>query len=1771
MNLGLTITTLGKLNIQQNGSRVTGFSSRKAEALLVYLAVERGNPIRRESLFTLLWPGMPEKSARHNLRQVLYSLGQTFPEVTIEGNEFAALLLADRKSVRINPEAAVEVDVHQLDRNLQKTQVHDHLSLGSCDNCIQTLVETVTLYGGEFLGDYYLEDSNAFEDWAQANREAYRIKILETLGSLADIFIQRADYDQARTYANQQLKIDPLREIAYRQLMELLSKSGQRAEALRVYQQCTQVLEIELGTQPSRETTALFEIIRGENLQESASLIREGSIRGFEIREHLGSGHTGAVYKAYQPVIGRDVAIKVILPQFANHPDFIRRFEVEAQLIARLEHPHIVPLYDYWRDPSGAYLVMRWLKGGNLQVDLSRGPWKPAAAVELVDQISAALSLAHRQGVVHCDIKPANILLDEESNAYLTDFGIAILTGPLAQLSQSLHSGNGDSSSGSLGYVSPETARGLVTTPLADIYSLGVVLYELLTGTHPFPGVEGEALVQKHLTEPLPSVLALRSELPERVDDVIQKATQKDPAGRYLDVETLSREFRRALIPESIALRDISKAMVIDRNPYKGLRPFAEADAVDFFGREDLVARMLGRLARSDQAPELAHFLVVVGPSGSGKSSVVKAGLIPAIRKGALPESEHWFVAEMTPGAHPLEELETALLRIAIETPEDLLAQLTADPRAFVRLLRRAIPGVDHDVLLVIDQFEETFTLVEDEAERNHFLEMLATAVCEPHSPLQLVITLRADFYDRPLGHSEFGELVRGATEVVLPLTPEEMERAINGPAEGVGAKLESALVARILQEIGDQPGALPLLQYALTETFENREDRQLTLAAYEANGGMLGALGRRAEEIYTNLNEQEKEMTRQLFLRLVTLGEGIEDTRRRVPRSELEGISPDRGRTGDHPQPGQSAVEGSSILGPVIDRFGKHRLLTFDHDPATRAPTVEVAHEALLREWSRLRAWLDENRADIRMQRLLEAGTLEWLAADRDPGFLLRGARLDQFALWMKDSDVALTADEGVYLAASLEKRREREAAKAERQAHEKHLEKRSRRVLRALVAVLSIGIVIAGALSIFAFTQRQSALEQANIASARELAAAAVNNLDVDIERSILLAIQAVEVSRADDQDPLPEAVSALHQAVNASRLLYTLPHGGSAAYSPDGTRLATGGNDDTVKVWNLATQEVFLTLVGHEDDILDVAFSPDGSLLASTSVDKTARIWDANTGDELLTLPAENQTFFRLAFSSDNTRLAVTSFYPPGTVTVWDVVIGEKLLTLQGHTSDVLDVTFSLDGEFLVTGSWDFTARVWDARSGEELYLFDTGSIDFISGLAFSPDRRYLAMALQNLGVVIYDWNQYLKDGEFQSVRAMNVQSGFTTCIAYSPDGSQIAIGNSEGTLIVWDTESGRELFTQAAHTNGINSLAFSPDGRYLATSSPEDKTKVWDLTPEGSREWRTITGFLIPNIAFSPDGKLFAVNSSPDKRTTVMDTVSGDVLLQLTHPHESWYVVFSPDGRLLGIPDFGGSAGIWELNHTEDGLQATALFTVTHSDNILWGLAFNPDGSQFVTGGSDGIVKVWDAKDGRELYSWDTKGDIIGMRYSPDGTSLATAHYGPTKVWDPRTGELLHSLVGHERSSLSKAPTVNDLAYSQDGSKLVTAGWDYTARVWDVASGELLLTLSGHSGWVVRAQFSPDDKILATASNDGTIRLWDAETGEALGTLTGHSQSAFDVAFSPDGRLLATSGLVDGTVRFYVLDENELIAIAKDRVTRSLTDEECQQFLHLEQCP
>ena len=412
--------------------------------------------------------------------------------------------------------------------------------------------------------------------------------------------------------------------------------------------------------------------------------------------------------------------------------------------------------------------------------------------------------------------------------------------------------------------------------------------------------------------------------------------------------------FRRALGASGVRLQPAGPGAIV-ANPYKGLRAFEEGDALDFHGRGELIEQLVERLAET-------RFLAVVGPSGSGKSSVVRAGLIPALRRGAIAGSDNWPIADMFPGPYPLDGLEAAMLKVASDPPGSLIEQLRADERGLNRAVLRVLPSDGTDLVLVIDQFEEVFTLVDDEDARRHFLGSLEAAVSDPHSRLRVVVTLRADFYDRPLRYRGFADLFASRVESLVPLSAEQLEQVITKPAERADVSLEPGLVAAMLADVAEEPGALPLLEYALTELFERRDGRTLTLGAYREIGGVSGALGRRAEEIFDGLDAAGKEAARQLFLHLVALGEGSEDTRRRVSRAEITSLDLDQ-----------------QAMSWVIETYGTSRQLTFDRDVRTGVPTIELAHEAMLSAWPRLGRWIDAAREDIRTERSIAEAARDW------------------------------------------------------------------------------------------------------------------------------------------------------------------------------------------------------------------------------------------------------------------------------------------------------------------------------------------------------------------------------------------------------------------------------------------------------------------------------------------------------------------------------------------------------------------------------------------------------------------------------------------------------------------------------------------------------------------------------------------------------------------------------------------------------------------------
>ncbi|MBI5959085.1 MAG: protein kinase [Chloroflexi bacterium] len=1481
------------------------------------------------------------------------------------------------------------------------------------------------------------------------------------------------------------------------------------------------------------------------------------SIKGYELHDLIGAGGFGAVYRAYQPLIKRDVAMKIILPEYANHPEFIRRFEFEAQLIARLEHIHIVPLYDYWREPNGAFLVMRWLRGGSLRSALREGPLDTVTAVRVTEQISAALATAHRRGVVHRDIKPDNILFDEDGNAYLADFGIAKDLREAKLDGESTSSFDEGALTGSPFYLSPEQAQSLPITPQTDLYSLGIVLYEMLVGQPPFYSEEGLiAILLQHINDPVPSVRIHRPDLPQAVDAVIQRATAKEPSGRYSDALSLAVEFHRALIGsggEVIATarpREIvpgmDEVLIITKpitastliivpsaevtNPYKGLRPFEEADASDFFGRALLIEKLIDRFK---EPGDISRFLAVIGPSGSGKSSVVKAGLIPALRKGALPNSKGWYMAQMVPGPDPFRELATALLGFAVNPPANLLELLRTDQLALAEAVEFILPpGDENCLLLTIDQFEEVFTLVEDEAARSHFLDLLLMAIAQEGCRFRLIITLRADFYDRPLLYPGFGEMVRRRNEVVLPLATDEMREAIVAPAERAGVTVETGLVAAIVAEISEQPGALPLLQYALTEVFERRQGNVLTLEAYHASGGVLGALARRAEELYQETDEVGQAAVRQIFIRLVNVGEGSENTRRRAMLHELLLLA-----------------ENENVAHRVIDALGKYRLLTFDHDPDTRAPNVAVAHEALIREWKRLRDWLDESREDILLQRRLATANEEWQRQHRDASFLATGVRLQQFESLVQRATIALTPQEVDYVKASVVHREAREAAERARVEREAALEKRSRDRMRALAIVMAVAAALTSVLAVFAYSsfqnaekerknaedQRQIAVEQrgiaernAEVSDSLALVASAQTQL---VRKNRDLAIGLALVANQITDPPVESQLMLAQAALSAGTHRVFVGHEGpvfGVAYSPDGKTAISGAFDWNLILWDVETGEIIRKFEGHENFIRGVAFSPDGKTVLSGGMDNLMILWDVETGEIIHKFEGHEKPVRAVVYSPDG-KIGVSAADDYSLIS-WNLETGEMIHKFEGHTERVRGAAISPDGKWLASASYDATLILWDLETGELIRTF-VGHEDKATTVVFNADGTRLLSGAADRTIRLWD----VETGE--ELLRMQGHGTWVKSVTFSPDGRTVLSASDDGSVRLWNSVTGDEIDRFIDHTSFVEQAVFSPDGNHILSASGDGTVRLWDIT--NGAEIRRFVGSSdgVLSVAVSPDGKT-ALTGGYDSLVRIWNVETGEQTGQFDGHLDRGFVsplVFSPDGKTVVSSDsFGTDAEIpdddvillWDVT-TGEVIQQF----VGHNDWVNTA-AFSPDGQLLATGSKDKLIKIWDVQTGELIRTLEGYESFINsVVFSSDGKYLLSGAELPDNriiLWNTETWEQERVLPGHDGH-------VNSVAFSPDNQKIVSGGADNLVIVWDAASGKIIYRLQGHTAPVSRALFNADGTLIASASWDGTIRLWDVATGQQIRQLD-NGQAVWAIDYTPDG-LAVLTGSEDTTVRLW----------------------------------
>jgi WD40 repeat protein/serine/threonine protein kinase len=1711
MKLGL----LGPLAIERDGS-VLEISGPKRRALLVLLALNAGSPVSRDRIIDALWPGehtgREESTLRvhvSHLRDALEPNRDAEPEVIVtEGSAY--MLAAD----------GLDLDLERFD---QLSTDGRRLIESEPAKAVELLNSAFEVWRGRPLQDV------EYEEFAQDDiRRLERVR-LEATEDRAAALVELGEDAAAIDDLEGLVRTHPTRERPVGLLMRALYRTGRQSDSLRALRRHNRALA-EQGLEPSPALRTLEDRI----LQHDATLLAEGtvswgdvavgrSVRGYELRAEAGSGSTGVVYRAFQSSVGREVALKLVHPHLAETPEFVRRFAEEAQVIASLEHPHIVPLHDFWRDPAGAFLVMRWMGGGSLE-DHKGQRWEMDDIGRIFGQLAEALGYAHSAGIVHRDVKPANVLFDRAGNAYLGDFGLAVVgidTGSNQETRRATLQPP---------YASPEVLHGEGPTIASDIYGLGVLLAEAASrGAY-----DGSDMP-----------------LAEGIREVVLVATAPNPADRYPDMAAFATALNAAIGPISAPL-----PRRVRRNPFKGLAPFGEADSADFYGRDDVVESLVDMVRRHGLA-------AVVGASGSGKSSLVAAGVVPQLRAGALPGSDEWSIVRMVPGSDPFDEFHMGLRSIAVSSSDVTPTERSRELREAFDV---ALDGPSSRALLFVDQFEELFSSEVEEATRECFLENLLDLAADPARRIRVVVTLRADFSDRPLAHPRFGDLMSRATMLLAQMRPEQVEEVIRKPAARVGVQVEPGLIAEIVRDVASAPAYLPLLQYVLSELFERRSEDRLTVQAYRALGGVQGVLERRAEATFSELGRGAQDACRELFLRMVQLGDHGEETRRRLPLTELQGLGI------------RAAVQ------EALEKFAAARLLTYDRDPVTRTPTIEVAHETVIHRWTRYRVWIDEARDDLVAHRRVAAAAITWADSDEDPAYFLAAGPLAAARDLATSDRIGLNEVEARFVSESAA------ADDAAREA-EQQLEHRSRRRLVVGITAVAMAAFIA-VFAGLAVVQRQRANDlaasQERASEARALAAASISSLTSgDPDLSLLLAIGGADLTLDSDEEVLPEVVDALHQAIVSPRPSLVIPGAATRQspqlvhYTPDGESLAIATRGGGAMLVDVATGEELARIRSVDTATEGIDLHPDGVHLL-THHDDAVRLWDWS-GEPLseIALPG-GAVISTASYARDGSKIAIGS--EDGSVRVWDVAMADFTVELAAHARRVTSVAFDPTGTQLLTGGADAKALVWNLATGEITATVRVAPI--------SPVNEVAWHSFANVGAVtttpaeMYTFST--KTGERLTTLG-NGQSN-NTAIALDPTGVFAVTAGTDGFARIFGTALGGEAaISLPAGGVPVRDAEFNSDPTKLsvATVGVDGLVRIWNELLGSELPARRVP-YLFPTLASTPDGSRYIstahaialelVEILPGATVDVIDSATGQVLMSrpvLTDAFQR-FAAISDDGSLIA---YAGPSGDVEVVTVDTGEVATIPDSVNWTDY----LSFSSDAALLAGASADGSIAVWDAASGARLQT------MTGHGNSNDGPRTAAG------------SESIGSLAFSERFTVNR---VDDAVFHPVSTDVVSAGYDGTVRRWDTTTGEgrVLHTFDYLANSVA---WSPDGSIIAAADLSGEVILLDPESGDVIRVLAPVS-GAPELRFSPDGRFLAGSGPGDeaqlwdvesgaivrrfkgaiypttavafinggaqlrvhsgeGVDRGYLLDSVDLVALARSEVSRELTEAECQQYL------
>jgi WD40 repeat protein len=863
--------------------------------------------------------------------------------------------------------------------------------------------------------------------------------------------------------------------------------------------------------------------------------------------------------------------------------------------------------------------------------------------------------------------------------------------------------------------------------------------------------------------------------------------------------------------------------------------------------------------------------------------------------------------------------------------------------------------------------------------------------------------------------------------------------------------------------------------------------------------------------------------------------------------------------------------------------------------------------------------AAMDTDLDWVKTHTRIQVRALEWDKKKRENSFVLRGKDLadgEKFITEAAGKSPEPTTLQGEYILAS-----RKDAARRQRMT----------------LTGVTIALVVSIALGIAALIQRQVAVTQRNravvaestavsakstavaerdradlnakMAFARELTAETKNNLNKDPERSILLALKAVDVTTGAGQPVMMDTYDSLRLAVQASRVRYTLNTDNdgsiwSIAFSPTGDRLATTGDSGIINVWDISallntptgiTSAQPILTFSNEAGINSIAFSPDGMYLATGGYNGKLVVWDAATGEKIKTISAHDDTITKVAYSPDGTQLATTS--SDGTTKLWDTKTDELLFTFITKVNGgegIRSLAFSPDGRKLATAQDAHGVDIWDVSTGNlelTLYYYCSG----ISDVAFSPDGKNLATSelcppdnlvkvvrLGSFDKNIYDymgtkWVAVMDLMSPDQVIKSNDHTDIVYKVAFSPDGAMLASASDDNTVIVTDVRDGSSKFTLHDSWN-VDAVTYSPDGKYIATGNALGQIKLWDASPVNGYKSKEIPAQQqeISGLAFSPDGTRIATadgsyinpipNIWPLAGGSPLKLISADNAL---HPDRNISsIAFSPDGKDLISGMFepkNCTVIFWDAVSGEQIKTLDDPYCKDHEKKVIFDVAYSPDGKYVAAAEGEKRAVIWDLQTGEITHELSVGENFVySVAFSPDGKLLAAGNEDMlTTIWDVSTGSKLKTLEGH-------TGWVQALAFSSDGKQLLTGSADSKAILWNLEKGTEIFTLAGHAAGVNKVAFSPDGKLIATASDDGTAKIWDADSGSLITTISASAGAVTGLAFNPDGKTLAT-GSADGAVRFYYVNFEDLLAFAKTRVTRAFTTAECQTFLHVDQCP